>query len=235
MARPSYDTGQVRPGIVHIGVGGFHRAHQAMYLDRAISGAELLQAIARTNRTAGQGKRFGIVVDYFGVFQDLEKALNFDESIREEALIDWEALKATVPGEVRRCMELFRGIVIEDTRECLLAARRVLRDPDAALNFRHNFKSLERLWEALSPDPCLYEHRHTYRWLCGIYLDFLRQQRGDKATYDKNVKGFIDTAFADMPRIPLFQPYVNIAMQKNVTGYQYWFHRRLDYRAFAKG
>jgi peptide/nickel transport system substrate-binding protein len=24
-------------------------------------------------------------------------------------------------------------------------------------------------------------------------------------------------------------------MQKNVTGYQYWFHRRLDYRAFAKG
>jgi peptide/nickel transport system substrate-binding protein len=24
-------------------------------------------------------------------------------------------------------------------------------------------------------------------------------------------------------------------MQKNVTGYQYWFHRRLDYRALTKG
>jgi len=24
-------------------------------------------------------------------------------------------------------------------------------------------------------------------------------------------------------------------MQKNVSGYQYWFHRRLDYRALAKG
>jgi peptide/nickel transport system substrate-binding protein len=58
---------------------------------------------------------------------------------------------------------------------------------------------------------------------------------GDKATYDKDVKGFVDTAFADIPRIPLFQPYVNIAMQKNVTGYQYWFHRRLDYRSMAKG
>jgi peptide/nickel transport system substrate-binding protein len=58
---------------------------------------------------------------------------------------------------------------------------------------------------------------------------------GDKAAYDKDVKGFVDTAFADMPRIPLFQPYVNIAMQKNITGYQYWFHRRLDYRSFAKG
>ena len=58
---------------------------------------------------------------------------------------------------------------------------------------------------------------------------------GDKAGYDKDVKGFVDLAFADMPRIPLFQPYVNVAMQKNVTGYQYWFHRRLDYRALAKG
>ena len=58
---------------------------------------------------------------------------------------------------------------------------------------------------------------------------------GDKAAYEKDVKGFVETAFADMPRIPIFQPYVNVAMQKNVTGYQYWFHRRLDYRAFEKG
>ncbi|MCW2509576.1 MAG: Mannitol dehydrogenase domain protein [Modestobacter sp.] len=30
---PTYDRSQVRTGIVHLGVGGFHRAHQAMYLD----------------------------------------------------------------------------------------------------------------------------------------------------------------------------------------------------------
>ncbi|WP_018918702.1 mannitol dehydrogenase family protein [Vreelandella zhanjiangensis] len=30
---PLYDRSTVTPGIVHIGVGGFHRAHQAMYLD----------------------------------------------------------------------------------------------------------------------------------------------------------------------------------------------------------
>jgi peptide/nickel transport system substrate-binding protein len=58
---------------------------------------------------------------------------------------------------------------------------------------------------------------------------------GDKATYEKDVKGFVELAFADIPRIPLLQPYSNVAMQKNVTGYQYWFHRRLDYRALAKG
>lgn len=58
---------------------------------------------------------------------------------------------------------------------------------------------------------------------------------GDKATYDKDVTAMVDLAYADMPRIPLFQPYSNVAMQKNISGYQYWFHRRLDYRALVKG
>jgi mannitol 2-dehydrogenase len=31
---PEYDRDEVAVGIVHLGVGGFHRAHQAMYLDR---------------------------------------------------------------------------------------------------------------------------------------------------------------------------------------------------------
>ena len=57
---------------------------------------------------------------------------------------------------------------------------------------------------------------------------------GDMPTYDTDVKGFVDLAFPDIPRIPLYQPYVNVAMQKNVSGYQYWFHRRLDYRALVK-
>ncbi|PRY14018.1 mannitol dehydrogenase family protein [Kineococcus rhizosphaerae] len=39
---PSYDRSQVTPGIVHLGVGGFHRAHQAMYLDRLMNDGEAL-------------------------------------------------------------------------------------------------------------------------------------------------------------------------------------------------
>lgn len=33
VAKPTYDRSQIRVGIVHFGVGGFHRAHQAMYID----------------------------------------------------------------------------------------------------------------------------------------------------------------------------------------------------------
>jgi peptide/nickel transport system substrate-binding protein len=58
---------------------------------------------------------------------------------------------------------------------------------------------------------------------------------GDEAAYDKNVTGFIQKAFDEVPRIPLFQPTLSMAMQKNVSGYRYWFHRQLDYRSLAKG
>jgi len=47
---------------------------QALYLDRFIQDAELLQAIARVNRTA-EGKSAGLLVDYFGVGAHLQKAL----------------------------------------------------------------------------------------------------------------------------------------------------------------
>lgn len=51
---------------------------QVMYLDRPIREAELLQAIARVNRTYsadGVTKRSGIVVDYYGVGHHLKEAL----------------------------------------------------------------------------------------------------------------------------------------------------------------
>jgi type I restriction enzyme R subunit len=80
-------------------------------------------------------------------------------------------------------MELFAGTTIEDTRQCLLAALQRLRDPDAAKRFVQNFQNLERLWEAIAPDPSLYPHRFQYNWLCGIYIAHRRRQRGRGATY----------------------------------------------------
>jgi hypothetical protein len=47
--------------------------------------------------------------------------------------------------------------------DCAIDAVRPAKD------FEHSFKSLERVWEAVSPDPCLYSYRHEYTWLCGIF------------------------------------------------------------------
>ncbi|SKC59412.1 mannitol dehydrogenase family protein [Krasilnikoviella flava] len=42
LAVPEYDRTRLRAGIVHLGVGGFHRAHQAMYLDRLMNAGKAL-------------------------------------------------------------------------------------------------------------------------------------------------------------------------------------------------
>jgi len=40
LGTPTYDRTAITVGIVHLGVGGFHRAHQAMYLDRLLNKGE---------------------------------------------------------------------------------------------------------------------------------------------------------------------------------------------------
>jgi mannitol 2-dehydrogenase len=40
--RPAYDRSRVTTGVVHFGVGGFHRAHQAMYHDRLMNEGKAL-------------------------------------------------------------------------------------------------------------------------------------------------------------------------------------------------
>ena len=57
---------------------------------------------------------------------------------------------------------------------------------------------------------------------------------GDKEKYANDVKGFISKAWHEVPRVPLLQPYLNVAMQKNISGYSYWFHRQVDYRSLVK-
>ncbi|MFZ3114613.1 MAG: HsdR family type I site-specific deoxyribonuclease [Syntrophales bacterium] len=60
---------------------------QVMYLDKVIVAHTLLQAIARVNRVAGEGKDKGFVVDYVGVGHHLKKAIDtYDEREQKEVI-----------------------------------------------------------------------------------------------------------------------------------------------------
>jgi peptide/nickel transport system substrate-binding protein len=56
----------------------------------------------------------------------------------------------------------------------------------------------------------------------------------DSAKYKQECIDFENLAFNDVPRIPVFQPLLDVAMQKNISGYRYWFTRQLDYRQLEK-
>ena len=69
---------------------------QVLYLDRKIVAHDLLQAIARVNRTYG-AKKCGYVVDYIGVARHLNEALeDYDGEDTEGALIDINAGTAEI-------------------------------------------------------------------------------------------------------------------------------------------
>jgi len=55
-----------------------------------------------------------------------------------------------------------------------------------------------------------------------------------KTLYDSFVKDMVQIAFDEVPRVPLFQPTMDVAMQKDVQGYMYWFHLQPDYRQLSK-
>jgi peptide/nickel transport system substrate-binding protein len=62
----------------------------------------------------------------------------------------------------------------------------------------------------------------------------LKMPLGDPQ-YKPNVLRLIEIAFDEVPLVPFYQPFLDVATQKTVTGYEYWFHRQLDARTLGKG
>ena len=59
-----------------------------MYLDKVIVGHNLLQAIARVNRVAGEAKGKGFVIDYVGVGYNLKRAIDLYDEKEQNEIID---------------------------------------------------------------------------------------------------------------------------------------------------
>jgi peptide/nickel transport system substrate-binding protein len=56
----------------------------------------------------------------------------------------------------------------------------------------------------------------------------------DPQLYNQLMHQAIRIAMAEVPRIPLWQPFLDVVMQTNITGYQFWFHLQPDFRQIGK-
>jgi len=143
---------------------------QAMYLDKPARDHTLLQAICRTNRTFGNAKTHGLIVDYLGVFDDVAKALEFDEEGFRNVVSNIAALKDKLPAAVQKCLAYFPGVDRSvGGYEGLIAAQECLPNNTTRDAFAADYSVVSKLWEALSPDPVLEDHRSDYRWLSQVY------------------------------------------------------------------
>lgn len=143
---------------------------QVMYLDKPMKDHNLLQAICRTNRTFGQEKTHGLIVDYIGIFDDVARALDFDEKAVQQVVSNIDELRKALPVQVQTCLAFFVGV---DRKvggyEGLMAAQQCLPNNEVRDKFAAAYSVLGTIWEALSPDPCLSPYETDYRWLTQVY------------------------------------------------------------------
>lgn len=142
---------------------------QTMYLDKSLKDHTLLQAICRTNRLY-PGKHFGRIVDYFGVFDDAAKALQFDEESVKQVISNLSELRDKLPQAMKDALSHFDGVdrTLEGF-EGLEAAQNVIKTDEAKDAFAKDYKYLSKLWESLSPDNILDLHYIDYKWLSQVF------------------------------------------------------------------
>ena len=144
---------------------------QAMYLDKPMRDHTLLQAITRTNRTYGDRKTHGLIVDYLGVFDDVAKSLEFDEEGFQRVVSDIVSLKSKLPEAIQKCLAYFPGLDRSVSGyEGLIAAQECLPNNNVRDEFAADYSYLSKLWEAISPDPILNQYEDDYRWLSQVYV-----------------------------------------------------------------
>ena len=143
---------------------------QVQYLDKPMKDHTLLQAICRTNRTYDDGKTHGLIVDYIGIFDNVSKALDFDEAGMKKVITNIEEVKKQVPALMRKCLSYFMGVdrTIEGW-EGLIAAQECLPTNKEKDQFGADYRVLNKAWNALSPDPILNTYSFDYQWLSRVY------------------------------------------------------------------
>jgi len=162
-----------------------------MYLDKPMRDHVLLQAIARVNRPYedenGKHKPGGFVLDFVGIFENLEKALAFDSKDVQSVIEGLDILKARFRERIatgrNEYLPLIKGRSDDKAAE---AALELFRDEDKRHSYYGFFRELEDLYEILSPDPFLRQFVEDYQKLADLYA-LLRSAYDNRGITDREL------------------------------------------------
>jgi type I restriction enzyme R subunit len=181
-----------------------------IYLDRPMRNHTLMQTIARANRVFPD-KDNGLIVDYIGVFRNLEKALAIYGAANAEAGVDSpiQDLDALVEalGDAINALTSFSAsngvdlIALRDAKGFAHIALRdaaveaLLRDDDTRTTFLAAARQVRKLFKALLPDPKAAAQQHTVaaiRVLAERVDDVSQAPKADLDTISDAVDALLD-------------------------------------------
>ena len=186
---------------------GFDAPHaQVLYLDRLIQEAELLQAIARVNRTARK-KSYGLVVDYYGVSSQLTQALAAYTSAQGEIDPDVDGALRPLTAEIEklspqceRVRQIFvqRGVEPEPTVDSIETCVQVLEDERLRAEFDVALALFLTTFDIVLPRPDALPFVGAVNLFSEIQIQTRRRYRDtvdgdfDPHKYKEKVRALID-------------------------------------------
>lgn len=138
---------------------------QVMYMDRALKEHALLQAIARVNRTCGEKKKCGYVVDYYGVSNFLEEAL---EIFNKDELGTPMRSMDEIYHQMLTYREAVMGIFNGTDKSDLDALVNKIKAEDKRAEFELAYKRFATSMEQILPGHVPSENINDLRWLSYI-------------------------------------------------------------------
>lgn len=147
----------------------------AMYLDKPMRDHTLLQAIARVNRPYENEEKemvkpHGFVLDFVGIFENLEKALAFDSDEINAIVKDIQLLKHLFQSRMEKDVPPYLNLIQhgfndKDTDNLI----EHFRDKSTRKEFFKLYKEVEMLYEIISPDKFLRPYIDNYTTFSAIY------------------------------------------------------------------
>jgi len=161
-----------------------------MYLDKPMRDHVLLQTIARVNRPYESGgevcKPGGFILDFVGIFENLEKALAFDSKDISRVAQDIDILKRRFAQMLEEAKDKYLSVLKGESADKVVeSVIEFFRDEGRRQEFYQFFKELQDLYEIISPDQFLRNYLYDYRKLADLY-DLLKAtfESGKPTLYD---------------------------------------------------
>lgn len=185
-----------------------------MYLDKPMRDHVLLQAIARVNRpyedAQGHHKPGGFVLDFVGIFENLEKALAFDSRDVTSVIEGLDVLEKRFREQMAKgraeYLPLVKGKSADKAAEAALLA---LREEEARHAYYQFFQEIEDLYEILSPDPFLRDFVEDYHRLADLF-DLLRAAYEGKGPSDRELARKTAQLVQEQTRVGVIREAVSV-------------------------
>ena len=161
-----------------------------IYLDKPMRDHVLLQSIARVNRPYededGLVKPYGFVLDFVGIFENLEKALAFDSDVVESVIQNLDVLKDAFAKWMREDAPRYLPFARGWDDKAKERAIEHFEDKNSREAFFKFFKQVQNLYNILSPDAFLRPFIKDYQALASLY-GLIRNAYTDRIYVDKEL------------------------------------------------